>query len=88
MWDGTSAWHFVTLPKKVGDEVRETSGLRPRRGFGSMRVEVKVKESSWLTSIFPESKSGSYVLPVKKSVRLKEDLIAGDSLKITITVIG
>lgn len=87
IYSGTNPWHFVTLPKKSAAEVREIAHLRPRRGFGSIRVEVKLGESIWRTSIFPDKDSGSYFLPIMKSVRANEKLVAGDSLKITITLI-
>jgi hypothetical protein len=87
MWSGENPWHFVTLPKKYAQELREVSSLRPRRGFGSMRVRVNVGESEWQTSIFPEKESASYLLPIMKSVRKKEKLDVGDSVNVTITLI-
>jgi len=87
IYSGTNPWHFLTLPKKSADQVREVADLRPRRGFGSLRVLVKIGENSWQTSIFPDSDSGSYILPVKKSIRTQEGLLAGDLLKTTITLI-
>lgn len=87
MWSGENSWHFVTLPKKGVQEIREIASLRPRRGFGSMRVLVNVGTSEWQTSIFPDSESGSYLLPIKKQIRKKEKLVAGDSVKISITLI-
>lgn len=85
-YPGDAAWHFVTLPMLVADEVRSQSdGLR--RGFGSVRVAVRIGASTWKTSVFPDSKSGSYVLPVKKPVRINEEIEDGDSLDIELTVI-
>lgn len=83
-WEGEGGWHFVTLPADVADEVREHAP--PRRGFGSVRVTVVVGESRWQTSLFPETKSGSYVLPVKEQVRRANDLLAGDQVKATISL--
>jgi hypothetical protein len=87
VWSGENPWHFVTLPKKNVQDLREIARLQPPRGFGSMRVSVNVGTSEWQTSIFPDSKSGSYLLPIKKPIRKKEKLVAGDSVKVIITLI-
>jgi hypothetical protein len=47
---------------------------------------VEIGKSLWQTSIFPDSKSGSYLLPVKKAVRLKEGLVEGKSVSVAITL--
>ena len=70
------SWHFVTLPIDVADEIRDAAG--PRRGFGSIRVSATVGATSWQTSLFPDSKSASMVLPMKKAVRIAEGLEAGE----------
>ena len=51
-------------------------------GFGSLRVEVTIGATRWQTSIFPDNKRGTCVLPVKKAVRQAEDL--GDASTSTI----
>ena len=50
----------------------------PPRGFGSVRVEVTLGETTWRTSVFPEAASGCFVLPVKKAVRRAEGVDPGD----------
>lgn len=85
-YDGPSAWHFLTLPVDVAERVRqETDGLR--RGFGSVRVEVSVGGTTWRTSVFPDSRSGSFLLPVKAEVRRREDLLAGDVADVTLRLL-
>ena len=64
--EGPAAWHFVSLPEDVADEIEATFGHRAR-GFGSQRVEVTIGATTWSTSIFPDRTRGTYVLPVKKS---------------------
>lgn len=83
---GDAAWHFVTLPRDVSDGIAaQASG--PRRGFGSVRVRVTVGSSTWSTSVFPDSKRGAYVLPVKKEVRTREGLQPGDRLTMDIELV-
>jgi hypothetical protein len=78
------AWSFVTLPGDVADEVRESAG--EPRGFGSVRVHVEAAGQAWDTSVFPDSGSGSFVLPVKKAVRRAAGVEEGDHLTVTLSV--
>jgi hypothetical protein len=82
LWQYPSAdgWHFVSLPAEVSAEIAEIAA-GARRGFGSVRVDVTVGATSWRTSIFPDSKTGTYLLPVKKAVRVAEHLTAGDEVR-------
>ena len=84
-YPGADGWHFVSLPAEVSAEITDiTAGAR--RGFGSVRVAVTVGATSWRTSIFPDSKTGAYLLPVKKAVRAAEHLEAGDEVKAQLKV--
>jgi hypothetical protein len=75
-WDAKTAWYFVTVPPEVSDEIAaRMDGFT--RGFGSVRVSVRIGGSEWATSVFPDSGTKCYVLPVKKAVRLAEGLSAG-----------
>jgi len=88
VWDARRAdsWTFVSVPAEVSDEIRElTDGQR--RGFGSVRVRVAVGGSRWTTSIFPDSRSNCYVLPVKRAVRKAEGLDTGDVTTVTVELI-
>ena len=85
MWEGQGAWHFVTLPKDISAEVKEAFGTG-RPGFGSIRVTATIKDHIWKTSIFPDSKSGCYLLPVKAEIRKKANISAGDKIDIDLQV--
>jgi hypothetical protein len=84
LWDGDAAWHFVTLPEDVSDDVEEQAGAR--RGFGSVPVQVTIGSSTWTTSVFPDSKRGAFLLPVKKQVRTREELEVGDVVVVELVV--
>ncbi|WP_163508232.1 DUF1905 domain-containing protein [Fodinicola acaciae] len=87
LWDARSdSWTFVSLPADASDDIREMAG-GTRRGFGSVRVRVTIGGSQWRTSIFPDSKRGAYVLPVKRAIRKAEDLEAGDTVSVTVELI-
>lgn len=48
---------------------------------------MTVGESRRKTSIFPGSKDGCYVLPVKKSVRKSEGVEVGDFVEVRVEVL-
>ncbi|NIK57022.1 DUF1905 domain-containing protein [Kribbella shirazensis] len=73
--EGEGSWYFVTVPEEISDEITDLSEGR-RKGFGSVRVAVTIGDSNWRTSVFP-TKTGTYVLPIKKPVRLAEELVEG-----------
>ena len=87
-WGGESAWHFVTLPDEVAEQVRDETDRVPRRGFGSIRVSVTSGGSTWQTSLFPHKESGSFLLPMKRPVRQAEGLEVGEPVDLTITLAG
>ncbi|WP_211754640.1 DUF1905 domain-containing protein [Nocardioides gansuensis] len=85
-WDeALDGWFFVTVPAEASDGIRVASG--PPRGFGSVRVEVTVGSTTWRTSVFPDKKSGCFVLPVKQAVRRAEGLDAGDPVAVALDVV-
>jgi len=73
LYQGEAGWHFLTLPAEVADQIAEISPAA-RKAFGSVKVTAEVKGHVWQTSLFPDSKSASYLLPVKKAVRDKAHL--------------
>lgn len=85
--EGPAAWHFVSLPEAIADEIEATYGHRAA-GFGSLRVEVTIGKTRWSTSVFPDRKRGTYVLPLKKEVRAAEHLVAGAPAKVSLAVVA
>jgi hypothetical protein len=80
------SWVFVNLPPDLSDQI-EDELTSPPRGFGSVRVAVRCGDTEWTTSLFPSKEAGTYVLPVKKAVRRKEDIEAGDIAGFELTVL-
>jgi hypothetical protein len=86
LWSGEgSSWHFITVPEDMSGEIRAQS-LARRGGFGSVRVEASINGVSWRTSVFPQ-KSGGYILPVKKEVRCRADIAAGDEVSLALDLL-
>ena len=86
LWSGAQAsWHFVTVPEDQAGELRAHS-LMNRGGFGSVRVEARIGDVSWRTSVFPQ-KSGGYIFPVKASVRRDAGIAAGDDVTVELEIL-
>jgi|CXWL01.1.fsa_nt_gi hypothetical protein len=74
-----ASWHFVTIPKKESLEITKHYA-QFKKGWGSLPVEVTLGKTVWKTSIFPDRKSGTYILPLKASVRKNEGVREGDKI--------
>ena len=86
LWPGEQgAWHFAYVDKKQSALIKERS-RGPRRGFGGVRVAVTLGKTKWETSVFPDSRSGTYLLPLKASVRRAEGIQAGDTVAFTLDI--
>ena len=89
MWehDGSASWHFLSVPEPIADDLEAEFGHRAA-GFGSLRVEVTIGSSTWQTSLFPDAKRKTYVLPLKKAVRTAEGLTAGSVASVDLVVLA
>jgi hypothetical protein len=81
-----AGWHFVSMPKKQSEEIKKGFSKNVK-GWGSIRVEVKMGKTIWETSIFPDNKSGTYLLPIKAKVRKIESIFEDDEIKIEIKIV-
>ena len=86
VYGGTASWYFITLPKDISDDIKALTKDQ-RNGFGSVKVSVSIGNAAWKTSIFPDSKSGCYILPVKKDIRTLCNLNDGDSASVSVNVL-
>jgi hypothetical protein len=78
-----ASWHFVSVPKEISDEIREHFGGRSK-GWGSLPVTATIGRTTWDTSIFPDKKSATYLLPLKAVVRAKEGIRVGERVALSI----
>ena len=88
VWSGEGgSWHFVTIPAEESVEIRlESAASGIRRGFGSVRVEARIGDIAWRTSVFPQ-KSGGYLLPVKANVRRDAGIAADDMVTVSLELL-
>jgi hypothetical protein len=85
-WASKASWFFLSLPEADADEIDERFG-RTAAGFGSIRVKVRIGDTTWQTSIFPSASEKTYVLPVKKTVRSAEGLTPGVLARVELSII-
>lgn len=85
-WEaGKGNWVFATVPLAEATEIKDI--VPNRRGFGSVRVKARIGEVEWATSIFPDSKTGTFVLPVKAAVRKKVGVDIGDVVDLELDIL-
>jgi len=82
-YPGKDGWYFLTVPGVLADEIRDRA-RGDHRPFGSLRVRATLGSTAWGTSLFADSSSSSYLLPVKAEVRSREGIGDGDVATVTI----
>jgi hypothetical protein len=84
VYPGLGGWHFVTLDKKLSAEIKKVAKTY---GSGFVKVEAKVGKTAWQTALFPHTKSGTYLLSIKKLVRKKEGILSDDEIRFTVELL-
>ena len=84
LYPGDGGWVFLTLPNETSDKILDVAPSTG--GFGSIKVDVRIGEIEWSTSLFPDQKVGSFVLPVKRAVREAASVEIGDTITVTLTL--
>ena len=84
--EGYAPMGYLRIPPEaaeaiVGHEFERRLETGKRRGFGSVKVTVTLGDSAWQTSLFP-NKDGSWFLPIKKPVRVAEEIAEGDEVEV------
>ena len=87
-YPGMDGWYFLLLPKTVSTKIdKDRKGVR-RKGWGSIPVNVSIDKLKWKTSIFPDKRSATYLLPFKSAMRLKLRAEKNDVLKLSLEILG
>ena len=82
-WRGPSPYYFVTVPEGQSQALKAVARF-VTYGWGMIPVNAQIGETGWTTSLFP--KNGAYIVPIKDAVRAAEDLDAGDTVTVRLTV--
>jgi len=83
---GMSGWYFVSISKKDSKEIEKRFDFL-KRGWGSLKVSVTIGTTKWKTSIFPDKKSETFLLPIKSEVRKKEKIKNNDIVTLLIEIL-
>lgn len=86
VFPGTGGWRFLILPKKDGQKIKETFG-KSAKGWGSIRVSVAIGKTVWHTSIFPDKKAGTYLLPLKMAIRKALKIMDHANVRFTLKIL-
>ncbi len=82
-WRGPAPWYFITVPEPQSHELKAISGI-VTYGWGMIPVTVRIGKTAYKTSLWP--KDGSYIVPIKASVRKAERLEEGDTVTVRLEV--
>lgn len=85
LYHGMAGWHFVSIPKDQSAQITKLFGAL-KRGWGSLKVKITIGTTTWDTSIFPDKKTGEYVLPLKSEVRKKEKISVDDTINLQLEI--
>lgn len=85
VYPGMGGWRFLALPTKEAKEIKGAFG-KMAKGWGSLPVSVTIGKTNWETSIFPDKKSGTYLLPLKAAVRKAEGIADDDTIRFRLTL--
>lgn len=84
--DDSGAWRFARVPEKISTKIKEMQKGKIRRGWGAIYAKAKIKKSVWVTSIFPDRYSSTYILPLKKQIRYQENLYDDIDINVMIEI--
>lgn len=82
-WRGPSPYHFVAIPDEQSREIADVASL-VTYGWGAIPVTAGIGETTWTTSLFP--RQGSYLLPVRDTVRAAEGLEVGETVAVRLAI--
>lgn len=81
IYPGDGGWHFITLDPVLSEKIRK---FFPK---GFVKIEAQIGKSIWQTSLFPHKLSRGYIICINKSIRKKENIFAGDKIKVKIKIL-
>lgn len=84
-YTGAGGWHFANLPETVAADIR-AKFAKPARGWGSIPVRIRIGETEWETSLFPDRKTRSYLFAIKASVRKDEGIVDGSRITAVVCI--
>ncbi len=89
---GSGSWYFLTIDSEAGETIAAHEAMRrlelgSGRGFGSVKVEARIGDTRWNTSVFPSQSHDGYLLPLKAAIRKAEKLVEGSEASVSLNLI-
>ncbi|MEQ8471734.1 MAG: DUF1905 domain-containing protein [Marinoscillum sp.] len=78
-------WYFVSLPVEMSAEIR-THLKWQEEGWGRLKASATIKDTSWETAIWFDTKHNTYILPLKALIRKKLKLTVDQEVEVKIHV--
>ncbi len=82
-FDGPVGWHGRFFWTKSGGE---SPLLRHPNALGAIAVQVQIGASVVKTSLFPDRKRATYLLPLKAELRRREGIAEGCMISVLLTI--
>lgn len=84
-YDGPASWFFISMTDELSTEIR-SSFKEEEKGWGRLICECEIKSTRWETSIWYDSKKGTYILPMKAEIRKKLNIKEGDLIEVLVYI--
>lgn len=84
-YNGPNGWYFISLPIDFSIEIRQNFKSE-EEGWGRLKATAKIGETEWKTAIWFETKSNTYLLPLKAEVRKNEAIELGVSIDVIVWI--
>lgn len=75
----------MTVPKTLAARIRKRHASS-EEGWGRLKAVARIGKTKWETAIWFDSKAGSYLLPIKASVRKAEVVDEKTPVRVTLTL--
>lgn len=87
LWQHSSegGWYFVSVPEDLSLDIREHL-QQFEEGWGRLKAKAELRQYSWETAIWFDTKRNTYLLPIKADVRRKFNLKIDEELDLKIHV--
>ncbi|MDH4439145.1 MAG: DUF1905 domain-containing protein [Rhizobium sp.] len=82
-FDGPGGWHGIFLPTDAASEARFFGRAN---ALGAIAVRAQFGATEVRTSLFPDKRRDSFLLPLKATVRRTENVKEGDRITVTLLV--
>lgn len=81
-------WHFLRFTGEVAEAISALALMRrletgQKRGWGALKCEARIGATRWHTMVVPGD-NDSWLLPVKRAVRLAEGLVDGTETEVEV----